>query len=89
MIESIRGLSREKCLVIWITHRMPEVVFADRVLFFQSGKNPRLAMHQSLLGDPAYRGLMENPASSPAPAEAPRPGTVSTEEEEAPLLFPL
>src|SRR5690606_15967904 len=58
VIESITTLARQKTLVLWVTHRMPEVHSADKVLFFRRDGNPIFADHEALmLNSSAYREL--------------------------------
>lgn len=87
VIDSITGLAREKSLVLWVTHRMQEALSADRVLFFRPGKNPVYSTHKELLTDPEYREMTEK-GPPPETKHEPSPKEAS-EEEEAPLFFPL
>jgi ATP-binding cassette subfamily B protein len=88
VIDSIRGLAREKTLVLWVTHRMQEALSADRVLFFRPGKNPVYSTHRELLTEPDYREMADKGPAAESVHE-PSPENEKGEEEEAPLFFPL
>jgi ATP-binding cassette subfamily B protein len=88
VIDSITGLSREKSLVLWVTHRMQEALSADRVLFFRPGENPVFSTHTELLIDPDYREMTQKAPPAPSERETAK-ALLASEEEEAPLFFPL
>lgn len=82
VMHSIQDLAKEKT-VLWITHRMQEVFYAQNILFFQQNKNPLFSTVSELLeSNELFRALMEQKEESqPKPKE----NYVPTVEEEDPM----
>ncbi len=82
VMNSIQQLAKEKT-ILWVTHRMQEVFYANKILFFQLSQNPLFSTVQDLLqNSDLFRALMEQKQESkPNPQKETFSPSVSEDEE--------